>query len=133
MTKTGTVTGITGNPGGPGTVKVKYCFTVTNATTPGSGVHLASYQVSDTSIGYSSGTVSQALAPGASAPQICAPDYTFNVTWPATGNVCVTNSSGATATGTTPRAGARPRPATPGLVSLPAPSPRRRPPAALAW
>ena len=102
VTKTGTVTGITGNPGGPGTVKVKYCFTVTNATTPGSGVHLASYQVTDSSIGYNSGTVTYALAPGASAPQICAPDYTFNVTWPTSGNVCVTNSSGATATGTTP-------------------------------
>ncbi len=103
VAKTGRVTDLTAPPqGGPGTMTVKYCFVVTNATTPGAGVHLASYRVTDSAIGYDSGAVAQALAPGASAPEICAPDYTYNVTWPPTGSACVTNTSGASATGTTP-------------------------------
>jgi len=101
VTKTGTVTGVTGNPGGSGTVTVQYCFVVTNATTPGAGVHLASHQVTDATIGYNSGVVTYALAPGASAPALCT-SYTHSVTWPTTGNVCVYNTSGASAIGTTP-------------------------------
>ena len=102
VTKTGTVTGVTGNSGQTGTVKVRYCFTVANATTTANGVDLASYVVTDSTIGYNSGTRTVTLTPGASAPLICAPYYTFYVTWPTSGGLCVYNTSGASVTATTP-------------------------------
>lgn len=98
VAKTGNVISTTGLPGGPGTMTVQYCFTVTNSST---NVHLANYVVTDTSIGYNSGTQVHALAPGANT-SICAPNYTYNVTWPASGSACVANTSGASVTVTTP-------------------------------
>ncbi len=103
VSKTGRVTGIT-DPlpqGGAGTVTVQWCFTTKNTSDANAfPVYLANYTVTDSTIGYNSGTRTVTLAPGAT-DTVCT-SYTHNVTWPTNGSVCVTNTSGASVTANTP-------------------------------